>query len=758
LQLAVLALCAGAAAGCVDTKHHMPGPICQVTPPAAYTGDATIPTADSATPGPYLWKNAVIKGGGFVTGIIMSPAMQGLAFARTDVGGGYRYDPAGGRWWAITDWAGHNDGNLTGIESIAVDPTDPNRVYVAAGQYVTAGNGFILSSTDMGRTWTRNNISAPMGGNADGRSMGERLAVDPNLPSTLYFGSRNAGLWTSTDSARTWTKVTSFPVTGATNDSGGTGYGLTLVLFDASSGTAGTATPAIYVGVGVNPGMSLYSSTDAGATWNPVANAPATMMPHHAALDGCGNIYFAYNNASGPNNVTTGSVQKYTTSTGAWQDVSPPAPSGGFGGVSVDAANPGTLLVSTMDRWQGEIFRTTNGGTSWTAIGQAGTHDVVGANWLFRHASSVQVDGWLGDVEIDPFDPSHALYITGQGIWSSHDVTAADTGGHPTWSFDDSGLEETVALDLISPPSGAPLLTGVGDIGGFRHADLTVSPSDGMYANPIFSNTNAVDFGELSAPLVVARVGTPSGSGARGAYSTDGGASWTPFAAAPAATGSSTPSSGTVAVSADGKTFVWAPSGGRPSFSTNQGGTWTASNGLSGTVRVAADRVNPLKFYAAGRSTIYVSTDGGANFAAVTPAPPSTGFGRLRAAPGVEGDVWVTTGGAIIRTQDSGATWTQLPSVGATTGVGFGAPQTAGGYPAVYVAGLVNGTWGVYRSDDAGACVSTGNAVCPTWTRVDDAQHQFGYINCVAGDPRQYGRVYLGTGGRGILYGDPAQQ
>jgi len=83
--------------------------------------------------------------------------------------------------------------------------------------------------------------------------------------------------------------------------------------------------------------------------------------------------------------------------------------------------------------------------------------------------------------------------------------------------------------------------------------------------------------------------------------------------------------------------------------------------------------------------------------------------------------------------------------------LGFGMPLSGGTYPAVYLAGSVipagatSGVWGIYRSDDAGA----------SWQHLDDAQHQFGYINCLAGDRRQAGRLYLGTSGRGIVYGDP---
>src|SRR5208283_4898431 len=69
---------------------------------------------------PYSWRNVIINGGGFVTGIILHPRQKGLMYARTDVGGAYRWDDSARRWIPLTDWISAEDVNLTGIESLAV--------------------------------------------------------------------------------------------------------------------------------------------------------------------------------------------------------------------------------------------------------------------------------------------------------------------------------------------------------------------------------------------------------------------------------------------------------------------------------------------------------------------------------------------------------------------------------------------------------------------------------------------------------------
>lgn len=144
---------------------------------------------------------------------------------------------------------------------------------------------------------------------------------------------------------------------------------------------------------------------------------------------------------------------------------------------------------------------------------------------------------------------------------------------------------------------------------------------------------------------------------------------------------------------------------------------------------------------------VYASTDGGAKFIPVGTSRPR-GRGRLRAAPGRTGDLWATMGAqGAYHSTDGGVTFAKVVSVEEANALGFGKAAPGHAYHAVYLTGKVGGVGGVFRSDDAGA----------NWVRINDDAHQYGWIGqIITGDPRVFGRVYLGTNGRGILYADPA--
>ena len=221
----------------------------------------------------YSWKNVKIGGGGgFIPGIIFNPTEEGLVYCRTDMGGVYRRDKETEEWIPLTDWVSPDEWNLLGGESIATDPVEPNRVYVAAGTYTnswTNMNGYILCSEDYGDTWERVELPFKFGGNMPGRSVGERLAIDPNCNNIIYFAARSGnGLWKSEDYGRTWNRVESFTNVGNYIEDPAYEYssdnlGLTWVTFDAAKSEFGKPTQDIYVGV-ADKDNPIYKSSDGG--------------------------------------------------------------------------------------------------------------------------------------------------------------------------------------------------------------------------------------------------------------------------------------------------------------------------------------------------------------------------------------------------------------------------------------------------------------------------------------------------------------
>jgi photosystem II stability/assembly factor-like uncharacterized protein len=688
---------------------------------------------------PYLWRNVKIGGGGFVSGIVFHPAQRGLVYVRTDVGGAYRWNQEDRSWIPLNDMLGRENATHLGVLSLAVDPNNANLLYLACGQYTQAwekNHAALLWSRDQGATWSHTVLPFKLGGNEDGRSTGERLQVDPHDDGILILGTNHDGLWMSTGhQLGIWRQVAGFPAAS-----------VTFVLFDQRSGQPGNPTPILYVGTN-SLETNLYRSTDGGKTWAIVPGQPTGMIPHHAGLDAAGMLYLTYGNHLGPNGLTDGSVWKFNPAAGTWITITPVKPAGddkfGYAGLALDARRPGTLMVTTLDRWHvgDEIFRSTDGGATWTGLRAKATWNHSSAPYTAKLEPH-----WMGDIDIDPCDSSHAIVVTGYGIWTCDNLTAADSGGATHWTFGDDGLEEAVPSALASPPVGAPLVSSFYDIAGFRHDNLDVSPPQGAF-DSTFRNCYSIDFAEKKPAQLVL---THAGGAQRGSYSLDGGTTWTSFASSPHPALANGP--GAIAIAADGSRLVWLPTGAPPFYSTDNGITWSPSRRGPTAVndhritRPTADRENPRIFYiydlAKGR--LWVSTDGGATFDRAAPKLPVEG-GVLACVPGREGDLWLPAPTGLYRSVNSGAKFTRLASVQAAYQVGFGRPAPGRDYPVIYLAGKVDDEEGVFRSDDAGQ----------SWVAITDNRHRFGWISAVIGDPRTYGRVYLGTGGRGIIYGDP---
>ena len=158
--------------------------------------------------------NVAIGGGGYVTGIYLHPKERNLVYIKTDIGGFYRWNPANSTWIPLNEQFTKANSNYYGGEALALDPKDPNIVYIAVGKYTAdwwQSQGTILKSLDRGTTWTKLNLDLKMGGNESQRWTGERLAVNPFNSKNLFFGSRQDGLWKSDNAGESWTKVKSFP-------------------------------------------------------------------------------------------------------------------------------------------------------------------------------------------------------------------------------------------------------------------------------------------------------------------------------------------------------------------------------------------------------------------------------------------------------------------------------------------------------------------------------------------------------------------
>ena len=250
----------------------------------------------------YTWDNVTIGGGGFVTGIAIHPKEPDLIYIRTDVGGLFKWNKKFSKWEQLLDWVEYNNVAYRNVDGLVLDPNNPDIVYITAGKDV-------LKSVDRGKTWKNTGLGKAFMGNGDDRWKGENIAVDPLNSNILCCGTRNDGLYYSSDAANTWQHIENVP-------SGKINIGIRSIVFDAHSIKNGKC-QVIYLGL---PDVGIYRSNDAGKSFEFLQGSPLQVSRMALTTDGT----LVVTHAAG--------ISKFK---GNWSDISPNIKMG-FCGLAID--------------------------------------------------------------------------------------------------------------------------------------------------------------------------------------------------------------------------------------------------------------------------------------------------------------------------------------------------------------------------------------------------------------------------------------
>jgi photosystem II stability/assembly factor-like uncharacterized protein len=318
-----------------------------------------------------------------------------------DNGGGFSYDGEG--VYKTTDggatWTWQGLAETRRIGRIAVDPTNPETVFVAAGGdwfHADASRG-VYRSTNGGDTWEQVLFVANDTGAID-------VAIDPSNPNrvyaavwqrqsmgtTWYIGGIQSGVYRSLDGGDTWSKLTNgLPVTASVGRIG-------LAIAPSSPNV-------VYALVISNLGrlLGVYKTTDSGDTWVKISNSQQT------------------------NKFSTYSYY--------------------FGNIRVDPANPSVVYCLDVS-----LLKSTDGGVTFNAIAtsvhpdwhalilatssrmlvgnDAGFFSSVNGGSSWTHAATLPVTQ-LYDLGIDRLQPTHRFAGA-----QDNGMLRTITGGLSDWS------------------------------------------------------------------------------------------------------------------------------------------------------------------------------------------------------------------------------------------------------------------------------------------------------------------------------------
>jgi photosystem II stability/assembly factor-like uncharacterized protein len=329
---------------------------CCLPSPAQRRGGQGAAAPDATAQGPLRsvrWRSIGPFRGGRVTAVAGIPSQSQT----------YYFGATGGGIWKTTDggftWLPVADGQVaTGsVGALAVSESDPNVVYAGMGEACIRGNASpgdgVYKSTDAGRTWKHIGLEQT-------QQIGA-VVVNPRNPNIVFVAAlghqfasnEERGVYRSLDGGATWKQVlTRGPKAGAVE-----------IVMDANNSNVLYAsfwevyrTPYSLESGGPNSG--LWKSTDGGETWRDLSHA---------------------------NGMPRGILGKI--------------------GITVSPANSDRLWA-IVEADDGGVYRSDNGGASWTRVNQQ--RDLRQRAWYYTHIYA---------------DPKNAdeVYVLNTGVYRSND-------------------------------------------------------------------------------------------------------------------------------------------------------------------------------------------------------------------------------------------------------------------------------------------------------------------------------------------------